>query len=136
MQERPFLDQSDKPTEQTLQAALGGTYDCCQQVLVLASAFSQEWTHTKSCGWMLKVYDRKKALFYLIPLQDGFRISLAIREAERDAFLRDDELRVLKDQISSSKKYPEGFALQFHIGNEVDFEPLEVFIRRLIALRA
>jgi hypothetical protein len=61
---------------------------------------------------------------------------MAIREDERTAFLSDDELGVMHDKISSSKQYSEGFALQFDIANKNDFQPLELFIRKLTAIRA
>jgi hypothetical protein len=136
MNERPFLDPSLKPAEQTLQAALGSMVPYYQEIMSLVSAYSQEWAFAKSSGWMLKVFDRKKALFYLIPLNDGFKISLTIRENERAAFLRNEELGMLQDKIQSAKKYPEGFALQFDIAREDEFQPFNVFIRKLIAMRA
>ena len=136
MEQRPFIEKSIKPTDQTIQAALRSTYIYYKNVVDLASSFSQEWTFSNSGGWMLKVYDRKKALFYLIPLNDSLKISLAIRENEREAFLRDDELKMLHAKISSSKKYIEGFALQFEIANKNEFQSLELFIRKLIAMRA
>lgn len=135
MQERPFPDQSIQPSEPAIQAALGNTYACYQKITGLASAYAQEWTFTKSSGWMLKIYDRKKALLYLIPLNGGFKISLAIREQEREALLRDDALAIIYDKIAASKKYSEGFALQFDIANENEFQPVELFIRKLIVLR-
>lgn len=136
MEERPFIEKSIKPTDQTIQATLRSTYIYYKNVVDLASSFSQEWTFSDSGGWMLKVYDRKKALFYLIPLNDSLKISLTIRKIEQEAFLRDDELKMLHDKISSSKKYIEGFALQFEIANKNEFQSLELFIRKLIALRA
>jgi predicted transposase YbfD/YdcC len=136
MEERPFIEKSIKPTDQTIQATLRSTYIYYKNVVDLASSFSQEWTFSNSGGWMLKVYDRKTALFYLIPLNDSLKISLTIRKNEQEAFLRDDELKMLHDKISSSKKYIEGFALQFEIANKNEFQSLELFIRKLIALRA
>jgi len=136
MKERPFLDNTNKPTEKAIQAALASTYPYYTRVTVLTSSYSQAWTFTKTSGWMLKFYDRRKALLYLIPLNNGFKISLAIRENEREAFLHDDELGIMHDMISSSKKYSEGFALQFDITTKTDFEPIELFIRKLITIRA
>ena len=134
MEERPFIEKSIKPTDQTIQVALRSTYIYYKNVVDLVSSFSQEWTFSNCGGWMLKVYDRKKALFDLIPLNDSFKISLTLRENERQAFLLDDELKMLHDKISSSKKYVEGFALQFEIANKNEFQSLELFIRKLIAL--
>jgi hypothetical protein len=136
MRKRPFIDKSIKPTEQAIQTALGSTAIYYEKIIDLISSYAQEWTFTKSSGWMLKIYDHNKALFYLIPFIDGFKISMAIRENEREAFLRDDELKILHDKISSSKKYIEGFALQFDITDQNEFQPLELLITKLIAIRA
>jgi len=47
---------------------------------------------------MIRLFDRKKALLYLIPLHNAFKISLAMRENERDAFLGDDEMGIMHVQ--------------------------------------
>ena len=41
---------------------------------------------------MLKIYDKKKALFYLVPLHGAIKISMAIRESEKEAFLADTDM--------------------------------------------
>jgi len=135
MDERPFLDRSIKPTPHTLQAVLGSTNTHFNKIISLVSAYSKEWTFSKSGGWMLKIYDRHKALLYLIPMNNGFKISLAIRENERAAFLGDDELGMMHAKISGSKKNIEGFALQFEVANKNEFQSLELFVRKLIAIR-
>ena len=132
---RPFLDQSNEPTDQTLQAALGNMYAYYKKVIGLASSYLYEWVFSKSGGWMLKIYDSDKALLYLIPFKDRFKISLTIRPEEREAFLRDEELVIMRRMISSSKKFAEGFALQFDTANITELEWSELFIRKLIAIR-
>ena len=113
MEARPFTDKQQMPEETTLRAVLGSRFDDYEQLTVLASSYSQTWNFSKSSGWMLKVFDRKKALFYLIPLNNAFKISLTIRENEREKLLEDAELAGLREKISAAKKYPEGYALQF-----------------------
>ena len=130
------MDASARPSEQSLQVALRSADGAYRTLLELAGSFVQEWTFSKSSGWMLKIHDRKKALLYLIPLNREFKVSLAIRESERDTFLRDGDLTGLHEQISSARKYSEGFALQFEIAGDPDFGPVELFIRKLIAERA
>ena len=136
MKERPFQDGSDKPTEQAIEAVLGNTYPYYQRIIDLVGIYSREWTFTERSGWKLKIHDRRKALFYLIPYYDGFKISLAIRGSEREAFLGDSELGLIRDRILLSKKYTEGFALQFDIVTVKEFQPMELLIRKLIAMRA
>ena len=84
---------------------------------------------------MLKVHDKKKALFYLIPLKNEFKISMAIRENERKSFLEDNELEIIHNMIKSAKKYREGYALRFNVKNENDFKILELFIGKLTLIR-
>ncbi|WP_394701213.1 DUF3788 family protein [uncultured Methanolobus sp.] len=38
--------------------------------------YETKWTYYK--GWSLKVYDKKKALFYLVPYFDVFHVNIAI----------------------------------------------------------
>jgi hypothetical protein len=132
MIERPFIEKAVKPTEKTLQTALESAYNYYKKVIDLASSYSQEWAFSKSSGWMLKVSDKKKSLLYLIPLNNAFRISMTIREKEREAFLKDKELGLLHEKISLSKKYPEGFAMQIDISNGNEYQPVELLIRKLI----
>jgi len=42
--------------------------------------------YSRGNGWILKVADMEKALYYLIPLVDGIEISLTIRDSERAYF--------------------------------------------------
>jgi hypothetical protein len=135
MPERPFMDQERKPTEQTLQTALGVAYGPYSKLLGLAGGYAQSWAFGRSGGWMLKVHDRKKALLYLIPLHGGFRASMAIREAERDAFLADGQLASIRAKLEESRKCPEGFALQFDVTDASELAPLAAFVGKLIAMR-
>lgn len=136
MEERPFLDKNSKPTEQTLQPALGDAYGHYGKLMDTADSFSKDRNFSKSSGWMLKVHDKKKALFYLIPLKNEFKISMAIRENERNAFLENDELKLIHTVIKSAKKYREGYAIRFNIKNDTDFEMPELLIKKLIELRS
>lgn len=135
MEERPFLDKAVEPTKEKLKQALEYSYDYYEGLIEIAGSFLKDWNFSKSSGWMLKVHDKKKALFYLIPLKNEFKISMAIRENERKAFLEDHELETLHSIIKSAKKYREGYALQFNVKNDEDFKILELFIKKLIELR-
>jgi hypothetical protein len=103
MEERLFLDKDSKPTGQSLQSAFGDIYIYYDKLMETADSFSKDWNFSKSSGWMLKVHHKKKALFYLIPLKNEFKISMAIRENERDIFLEDDESKTIRDKILAAK---------------------------------
>jgi len=133
---RPFLDKSNEPTDQTLQAALGNKYAYFKNVIDLTSSYLYEWVFTESGGWILKIHDQDKTLLYLIPYKERFKISLTISTEERDAFLRDNELAGLHYKISSSKKFTEGFSLQFDTANITELQRSDLVIRKLITIRA
>ena len=135
MEERSFLDKEYKPTDETLKAAFGDSYIYYEGLIDVADSFLKDWNFSKSSGWMLKVHDKKKALFYLIPLKNEFKISMAIRKNERKSFLEDNELKIIHSMIESAKKYREGYALRFNVKNENDFKILELFIGKLTLIR-
>jgi hypothetical protein len=136
MADRPFLEQSNKPTDEAVAAELGAAYVYFGMAVDLASSFARDWSFARTSGRMLKIHDRRKTLFYLIPLSQGFKLSMAIRESERDAFVLDPELAALHEAISEARKYPEGFALAFTVEGAPEFEPLALLIPKLIAARA
>ncbi len=132
---RPFEDPSTRPGDETLHAALGPAFAPYRTLAELTAPFRREWAYSKSGGWMLKIHDRSKALLYVIPLAGSFRISLAIREAERDTLLADSQPALLHDRLATARKFSEGFALQFDVCSDADLEALEPFLTKLIALR-
>ena len=137
MSERPFLDPGDRPNDPDLLAgALGDATPCWFRLLGIAAGFGAEWSCTAGGGWMLKVFDRKKALLYLVPLREAFKVSLTIREPERTAFLEDESLAPLHDRIRDAKRHPEGYALYFEVAGVTDTRPLETFIGKLVAARS
>ena len=84
---------------------------------------------------MQKAHDGKKALYYFIPLHDAFLVSLTLREQEKLAFLSDDDMGDLHEQLKNAKKYSEGYALQFPVEDENSFLPLKKLMARLTVLR-
>jgi Protein of unknown function (DUF3788) len=135
MEERPFMDPRQKPTEELLQSALGKSYAGYTALMDMVKSREREWTFSTKSGWALKVSDPKKALFYLTPLTNTLRIALTVREQERAALLSDNDLEDMHIELASAKKYPEGFALQFAVANDPEHAQFAAFLTKLIALR-
>ena len=134
MAERFFSDESTKPNENNLKTVLGDVYNDYKSIMDISDFFSKDWNFSKSSGWMLKVHDKKKALFYLIPLKQEFKISMAIRGPERETLVEDAELEKIHQIILSAKKYREGFVIRFS-SNDEEYETFIKLIRKLIILR-
>lgn len=135
MEEKLFLDQRSAPTDKALRAGLGPAYKYFARVTEAAAAYSQDWTYTRSGGWMLKVWRGKKALLYIIALARAVKVSLAIREDERTALLADDDLEIIRDQLVGARRFSEGFALQFTLAAEKDHRVFDRFLGKLMAIR-
>jgi hypothetical protein len=135
MEKRPFMDKDAEPEDEKLKQTLEDSYDYYNELMEVTDSFLKDWNFSKSSGWMLKVHDKKKALFYVIPFKGEFKISMAIRENERKAFLDDGELSNIHNMLKSSKKYREGYALRFDVKNEENFQILNVLIKKLIDFR-
>jgi len=135
MENRPFSDNSLKPTEDTIKKNLYSSYKFYNELDNITFKFKKDWNFAKSSGWMLKVHDGKKALYYLIPLNNSFIISLTLREQEKSEFLSNDNLIELHEQLKNAKKYSEGFALKFLISDSKSYTPLVTLIKKLIEKR-
>jgi hypothetical protein len=135
MQERPFSSKLPEPTPDGLKKVLGGVFFKYDQLIRLADKFSSEWHYSPSGGWINKIADSKKVLFYLVPLYEEFLISLTVRENEREKLLKDKGIDLHHDQLKQAKKYSEGYAMRFTVSDKESFSSAALFIRKLIALR-
>ncbi len=136
MDKRPFSDKSLRPTEELLKNILGEVYKLFFELDRITVQFKKDWNFSESSGWMQKVYDKKKALYYFIPLNDSFLISLTLREHEKTEFITDVDLSELHDPLKSAKKYSEGYALKFSIKDRKSFLQFVKLIERIIEKRA
>lgn len=132
---RPFTNKSNKPTGESLESVLFDVYLYYEELMEITRDFNHDWNFSKSSGWMLKIHKNNKALFYLIPLENGLRISMAIRENEREVFIEDPELETFHEMLESARKYREGYSLVFQLTDDDMYEKFKGFINKLIFLR-
>ncbi|TDR18468.1 DUF3788 family protein [Marinicella litoralis] len=135
MNKRPFADKLIKPTEDSLNRILGKVYAIYLELNERTFGFKKSWRFSPSSGWMQKVHDGKKALYYLIPLNDSFSVSLAVQEKEKMRLLADQAILPMHEQLKNSKRYSEGYALRFSVDNLHSFLPCINLINKLAAMR-
>jgi len=133
--ERPFKEKSKKPTDEKVNEALGVVSEYFQDLRELTKDFQHTWNHSKSSGWMEKVEDKKKALYYLIPLNDSFILSMAIRENEKEYFESEETMAKYKEIVSCARKYSEGYNVKFEVKNAKQYDFSKEFIKKIIAQR-
>ena len=131
MSERPFLEEAQKPDTAVLEVALGPALASYRDLIDLCGGLRQEWVHTKGSGWMLKVADGKKALCYVIPLEDSFRVSMAIRESERAALLESEPMADYRALLTSARKFAEGYSVVFDVTADSSYGHCRGFVCRI-----
>jgi len=136
MKRRLFTDADVTPTEAMLRKGLGPAMDFYHGVVSNSRDYRKQWQFSRGNGWTLKVDDTRKALYYLIPLEDGIEISLTIRDSERELFLKNGDIEVLRPLLQGATKYSEGFALRFDIETAAQYAPVARFIAQLMEIRA
>ena len=135
MDGRPFADKTSRPTNDSLKRALGLAFSFYSQLMNSTSAFQHEWGYSKTGGWILKVFDSKKALLYIIPCSHSFVVSLTVRGKEREILVKDREIDFLREQLRNAKKFSEGYAMRLSVTDRESFSKIVQLTRKIIALR-
>ena len=136
MKRRLFTDEDTTPTEALLRKALGSAMDYYAGILANSGNYRKQWQYNRGNGWILKVDDKRKALYYLIAFDEGIEISLTVRDSEREKFLKSDHLEKLHPQLMSGKKYAEGYALRFEIESAAECNSVVRFLTELMKMRS
>jgi hypothetical protein len=135
MTERPFLGRGQKPDPAALEVVLGPAFAFHSDLTALCEGFKQVWVHTKGGGWMLKIADANKALCYVIPLDDSFRVSMAIRESEHSALLESEDMADYGPLLASARKFVEGYSVIFDVTTRSSYDKCRRFVCRIIEAR-
>jgi hypothetical protein len=135
MKQRLFTDMNVSPTEALLRRGLGTAMDFYHGFVSKAAEYRRQWQYSRGNGWIMKVDDTRKALFYLTPMEEGVEISLTVRDTERAELLRSDVLDRIHSQLVSATKYSEGYALRFDVDTLEQYRPVIDLLTQLIAMR-
>ncbi len=119
MEEKVLVDKTVFPADEVLKPVLGHAFVFYEDLQRKTDDYTQEWNFTgKKSGWNLKIVKKNKALLWLFPYRDFFRVAFALREHEKSVVLRSDLNEEYKNLLMASKKYKEGYALRIDVNNE------------------
>jgi hypothetical protein len=135
MKKRLFTDADVEPTDYLLEKHLGKAMHFYRRILESSGNYRRQWQFNRGNGWILRVHDTYKPLYYLIAFDEGIEISLTVRDSEREDFLKSAGLERSYPQLVSGTKYSEGYALRFEIENEVDCSSTSHFLAHLMKMR-
>ena len=124
------------PDDLSLKRALGAVYSAYTEILTLIESYTKEWKfYGARLGWQLKVSQKGKALFYLVPLDKAFRLGFALRDKEKEVLLQSKLPAKSKEELATAKRYPEGYPLKLLVKKESDMKAVRLVVSTLKALR-
>lgn len=136
MGETLLSDKAVFPDDSVLKKTLGNCFSFFQSLNDLTKNFNREWKfYNSKSGWVYKVGGKKKALFYITPDSQSFRIGFAVREAEKELLLDGELSPDIREKLLSAEKFPEGYALRLSIRNENDYDNLQIVLKTIMEAR-
>jgi len=131
-----FTDRTAPPAAAALDRVLGPFAGAWARLLAVPAGYDRDWKFPgRKHGWLVKVERKRKALFWLTPLECGCKIGFMIRAAEQAPLLACTVEPELARAIAEATRYPEGLGF-FLILRAPDIGPaMEKLIRDIIALR-
>ena len=135
MKRRLFTDADVTPTESLLRKHSESAFDYYRSIIGTSGEYRKQWQYSRGNGWILRIDDMRKALYYLIAFDGGVEISLTVRDEERAAFLKNKECENLYPELEAGTKYSEGYALRFEIESTEECKSVMKFLPELMKVR-
>ena len=135
MKKRLFAEMEFEPTDYLLEKQLGSAMRFYTAILAISGNYRRQWQFNFGNGWILRVHDMSKTLYYLIAFVGGIEVSLTITDSEREHFLERPELEECRPQIIGGTKYSGGYALRFEIESDDACRSVSRFLSHLMQTR-
>ena len=131
-----FINQTEKPTDDELSAALGPTRALWDQLLAeLAGELDvaiQEWnSYSPKAGWSLRLKREKRTILYLSPCRGSFRAAFAMGDKAVEAARRSRLPKRVIQIIDAAKRYAEGTGVRIDVKRPPDI----AVVKKLAALK-
>jgi hypothetical protein len=115
-----FIDKSVKPNNVILAEALKTTYKFWEEILKSLydeyGKLEEEWRYYgPKTGWLLKLFYRKRNLFFLIPNKKYFTLAFVFGDKAVDEIENSNLPKSIKDEIKNTVKYAEGRGIRIDV---------------------
>lgn len=118
-----LTDKDHQPTDEELQAVLKRSYTHFNKIRERSKEQIQEWKYyNKKSGWVFKVSNKKRGLYYITPLAGSFFIGMAVNAADKELVLQSNCNDEIKAELKEAKKYMEGYPIRLTIKTKKDLD--------------
>ena len=128
-----FIDNTYKPEQKDLIAALGKTYNLWQDIINLVylkypNAVS-DWNFPgQKYGWSFKIKDKKRAIIYLLPRDKRFMVAFNFGQEAFKKIMASKISEEIKHSLESAKVYAEGRGIRIEVRNQKPLKDISQLI--------
>lgn len=120
-----FMDKSIQPNEESIKEALGLKYKYWKEMRTSLDKkyedLKEEWKYYgQKSGWTLKIFYKKRNLFFFSVYEDYFLIAFVFGDKAVDTISKSNLPAKLTDELVTSKKYAEGRGLRIEVRGKTD----------------
>jgi hypothetical protein len=128
-----FPEHSAQPTEQELSEKLATCYSFWVHIrdFVIGKypTAIAEWNFPgKKYGWSFRIKDKKRAIIYLLPRDNYFKVAFVFGRQAVDRVLESDISIEIKDALMQATQYAEGRGIRIEIKNELVIADVEKLV--------
>jgi hypothetical protein len=118
-----FTDKTSAPSEKDLLKALGTTAPLWKEIKAyVLSQYPQaveKWSYPGAkYGWSFRLMDKKRAIVYLLPRENFFKVAFVFGEKATHEILESDTSEKIKEELRSAKAHAEGRGIRLDIRNK------------------
>ena len=120
-----FNDRSVEPTDQMLSQVLGTSFNLWTEIKNSLNKeygeLTEEWKYYgQKIGWQIKLFYKKKNLFFFTPCDNYFRIGFVFGDKAVSAIEQSDLPQHIIEELRTAKKYSEGRGIKIEVKNKKD----------------
>ena len=128
-----FMDKTKKPEDKDLQEVLGNHFSIWNDIrnftLQSYPKAIEEWNFSGAkYGWSFRIKDKKRAIIYLLPYQNYFKIALVYGQKATDQALNSNISMEIKEIIKSAPVYAEGRGFRIDINDKKNIKDIQELI--------
>jgi hypothetical protein len=114
------MDKAKVPDDAELQKSLGKTFDLWQTIKEIAHLkypeYTEEWNFPgEKYGWSYRIKDKKRAILYLLPRENYFKVSFVFGQKATSKILESDISPKIKNDLNNARVYAEGRGISLGI---------------------
>ena len=115
-----FPDKAITPTIEQLRENIGASYEIWKEICDVVSqkypGAKEEWNYPgKNYGWSFRIKDKKRAIIYLLPHDNYFKVAFVFGQKAFDEIMNSTINQDIKNELNAAIKYVEGRGIRIAI---------------------